>query len=220
VNQNELPDLIGLGVQSLVANAVRLGISWRWRLATVTEVISGDQVTARYDGDTADISMVSTVGTLVTGARVYVIYVPPSGNFIVGRVSAWVSGQRIATSVRTTSSGTFTAETVTDTVTANLVAGLIYRVRMVFNTLSTVAGDIDLVRIREDSIAGTILQSARSAIPAATGFLYIYEAEYTAVVTGSKTFVFSGARSSGTGSISHIASANAPSYFYVDYIRG
>lgn len=84
----EAPDLISVGAQTLVDNARRLGLTWQLRPATVEAAKSADLVTARYDGDETTIDMVSMIGLLSKGVRVYVIGVPPAGNFIVGRRDA------------------------------------------------------------------------------------------------------------------------------------
>lgn len=131
-----------------------------------------------------------------------------------------IPGERIATSTRTSNSSSFTAETQTDTVTAPLVSGRTYRVRVVLAPSSSVSGDVDLVRMREDNSSGTLLQFGRVYIGSATGYSAMLEAQYTAVATGDKTFVVTGARSSGTGNITHAAGATQPTYLYVDYISG
>jgi len=79
------PELIGTGAQAVVENAKRLGLTWTIRLATVVDATI-DAVTAIYDGDTVAIGMTSMIGSVFVGQRVYVIQVPPSGNFIVGFV--------------------------------------------------------------------------------------------------------------------------------------
>ena len=78
------PDLIGLGAQSIVDNAKRLGLEWTLRIATVLDGTNPLAVSATYDSDPASIDMTSMIGYLAGGQRVYVIAVPPSGNFIVG----------------------------------------------------------------------------------------------------------------------------------------
>jgi len=90
--------------QAIVENAQRLGLTWTLRLATVVDGSSPGAVVATYDGDTAPIAMTSMIGTFVVGQRVYVIQVPPSGNFITGFTggpsagSAWVARQTLGAS--------------------------------------------------------------------------------------------------------------------------
>lgn len=81
---SEAPDLISVGAQSLIDNAKRLGLTWDVRLATVIDGSITYGILAQYDGDDANIVMISLIGTLVNGTRVYVLEVPPSGNFIFG----------------------------------------------------------------------------------------------------------------------------------------
>jgi hypothetical protein len=84
----DAPDLIGVGAQSIVDNADRLGLTWNLRPATVKSDGTLPQVGATYDGDSDAISMVNMSGRAYhPGDRVYGIAVPPSGNFIAGPVS-------------------------------------------------------------------------------------------------------------------------------------
>jgi hypothetical protein len=57
------------------------------RLATVIEVTSDDVLLVTLDGDTVNISAFSMVGPIPVGTRVYVISLPPAGNYVVGFVS-------------------------------------------------------------------------------------------------------------------------------------
>lgn len=144
---------------------------------------------------------------------------------VIGAVAGDAAGRvsnRINTSVRTSnSSGFTTTETVTDTVTATLVAGRVYKIYAWLLVGSTVAADSVNVRLRENNLAGTQLQQARIDCPlTGTVFPVPIEAEYTAVATGSKTFVATGVRSTGSGTITLGAAGTQPVYLYVDYIRG
>ena len=79
-------------IAAIVGNAQRLGLTWTLRQATITDV--NPTVLGIYDGDTGGIAgqggtpiaMTSMIGSLLLGQRVYVIGVPPSGNFVVGSV--------------------------------------------------------------------------------------------------------------------------------------
>lgn len=70
----------------MVENARRLGLTWRLRLGTVTESTSANSMLVRMDGDDESISVVSMFGAALVNSRVYVITIPPAGNFAVGRV--------------------------------------------------------------------------------------------------------------------------------------
>lgn len=136
-------------------------------------------------------------------------------------VAGRIPGERIATATETTDSSTFTAETVIGTITAALVSGRTYRVRCNMTLGSSVVNDTVLVRLREDNISGTLIFANIGEIYTTGNIPCVIpvEVEYTAVSTGNKTFVVSGARLTGTGNIRREASA-WPQLFYVDYISG
>jgi hypothetical protein len=69
-------------VQAIQDNAKRLGLVWQWSPATVTSI---DPLQAQMDGDTASIGVASAMGAVSVGERVYVMAVPPAGNFLLGR---------------------------------------------------------------------------------------------------------------------------------------
>jgi hypothetical protein len=137
-------------------------------------------------------------------------------------VAGRIPGERLATSVETTISASFTTtETVIHTVTAALVTGRTYAVHLHTRILSDVNGDNVDVRIREDNVSGTTLQLIRrdllsTAIPET---LYLY-AEYTAVATGNKTFVGTGDRTTGSGNLTRNLDPAVPGYLFVEYISG
>lgn len=85
-------ELFSVGTQAIQERAKSLGLTWGLRLATVDEV-GTNMVNATYDGDDISIGMFSMIGTLSVGSRVFVMQVPPSGNFIVGQVRAYESGE-------------------------------------------------------------------------------------------------------------------------------
>lgn len=129
--------------------------------------------------------------------------------------------RRIATTIRTTNTTSFTAETLINSVTASLENGKTYRVRWVADVASTVADDLARLRLRQDSLAGTEMQLINRLLHGTTtDYPVILEAEYTAGSTGNKTFVGTCARQFGTGTLACNANATQPQYLYVDYIRG
>jgi hypothetical protein len=93
----EAPALISVGTQSLVDNASRLGLTWELKLGTVVAVTSTGAATVTLDADTVPIGVVSMVGTLTVNSRVYVMSVPPSGNFVIGQASAQETGVELFT---------------------------------------------------------------------------------------------------------------------------
>lgn len=77
-------------VRALVQNASALGLTWTLRPATISDVANG--ITAIFDGDSAPIDMTSMVGAMMVGQRVWVLIIPPSGNYIAGTIdSGWIA---------------------------------------------------------------------------------------------------------------------------------
>jgi hypothetical protein len=120
---------------------------------------------------------------------------------------------------RTSSSGTFTAETVVDTITADLVTGKEYEIRWTGLFQSSVAADVVNTQLREDSISGTRICDGRTPCTTANkAFAAAVRGFYTAVATGSKTFVVTGVRDSGTGNITAAAVATSPAVLTIDQV--
>ncbi|SCF22543.1 hypothetical protein [Micromonospora mirobrigensis] len=132
-----------------------------------------------------------------------------------------IPGERIATTYLDTDSATFTAETVIATVSAPLVTGRTYRVRLITRIGTSVAGDVATPRLREDSLTGAERTVDYLPLPnsGTVGNLFQVEFEYTATATATKTFVATCLRS-GTGNAYREASSNRPTYFYVEYLGG
>ncbi|WP_162959150.1 hypothetical protein [Micromonospora tulbaghiae] len=111
-----------------------------------------------------------------------------------------------------------------DSITVPVVAGRTYKIRWTVAWGSTVAGDTVFSRIREDAVGGAQLQIMRINITATGGagtrWDGTVEAEYTATVTGNKTFVGTGTRATGTGNINAKAAADFPIRLYVEYVSG
>lgn len=134
-----------------------------------------------------------------------------------------IPGERIATTEETSASSAFTSETVLMSVTATLVSGRTYRVTGKVPLTSSVSNDEARAQIREDNISGTVLDAASGEMSTGTSTTSNNirpESEYTAVSTGSKTFVVTGERVAGTGNITMNAATTRKGYLYVDYIRG
>lgn len=130
---------------------------------------------------------------------------------------------RVATMTpETADSATFTT-TVTSiaSVTAQLVTGRVYKLRLITHIASTVAGDRVDLAIRENNTAGTELQTLTAApidTTTSAGHYFDVEAQFTAVATGSKTFVGTAARQAGTGTLRREAASTRPTLFYVDCV--
>lgn len=78
--------------QSIIDDAIRLGLTWRIRPGTVDGITAANPaaVPLLVDGDMQTITGVSMTGTLEAGQRVWVLIVPPAGVYVVG-----VIGERI-----------------------------------------------------------------------------------------------------------------------------
>ncbi|MFU8849464.1 hypothetical protein ACNAW0_00495 [Micromonospora sp. SL1-18] len=74
--------------EAVLEKAVRLGLTWRLRPATVTNVASDGTIRALHDGDTQAIRVTSMIGAVPVHARVMVLKTPPAGNHIVGLVGS------------------------------------------------------------------------------------------------------------------------------------
>lgn len=138
-------------------------------------------------------------------------------------VAGRIPGERIATQIETADSTTFTTTEVTITsISAPVVTGRTYRVRLATAFQSDTAGPPVVTFIREDSATGNQLNVRQSIIDTASGFgwHHVNEVEYTADATESKAFFVTAKRNGGSGTLNMHASAAAPTYLYVDYIRG
>lgn len=138
-------------------------------------------------------------------------------------IAGRIPGERIETQIRTVPSATFTTtETITDTVTAPLVIGRTYGITVFSSFRSTNGGDTAFSRTRQDNVSGTQLAVQRVVMSIVnSSFGYSTYAEFTAVVTGNKTFVTTGIRGGeATGTIDSNASATQQSVMHVEYIRG
>lgn len=139
-------------------------------------------------------------------------------------VAGRIPGERVATTIETADSATFTAETTVLSVVAPLISGRLYQVRAVVRMASTVANDDVTGRIREDNLAGTSIQEENIELThdlqASRGQAIWLEVEYEAAATGDKTFVLTGERAAGSGDCRLEATAAKPMYFYVNYLSG
>lgn len=81
--QDLIPEIATASVAALVDNAKRLGLTWDLKLATVTTTASA-VVMGICDGDTQAIGLRPLTGMPIAGQRVWVISIPPAGNYIIG----------------------------------------------------------------------------------------------------------------------------------------
>lgn len=71
-------------VEAIVAMLRRRRVLWELHLGTVSTVTNGATAGVQLDGDSANVAAQSIVGTVPSGTRVVVVYVPPAGYYIVG----------------------------------------------------------------------------------------------------------------------------------------
>ncbi|MEU0151497.1 hypothetical protein [Micromonospora fulviviridis] len=90
--------------EAVLEKAVRLGLTWRLRPATVTSVGADGTVRALHDGDSQAIRVTSMIGAVPVRSRVMVLKTPPAGNHIVGLVGSPGPGAPVQAF---TQSGTF-----------------------------------------------------------------------------------------------------------------
>lgn len=78
-------DAVTAGVETLVAMARRLGLTWRLVPATVSAgATASGVVPVIFDNDTTETSTISMIGAVAEGVRVFVLSIPPQGNYIIG----------------------------------------------------------------------------------------------------------------------------------------
>lgn len=151
-------------VKALVQNAQALGLTWTLRPATVT---SSSPVMATLDGDTVPIDMTSIVGSVYSGQRVYVLIIPPSGNYVIGFVGDAVGGT-VGWTAATGNSAAITVETlVLATGTITFRAGCAYEIDYELDVQGSVGGNFANFQIRKTNVAGTVLR-ANSGHPMAS----------------------------------------------------
>lgn len=132
-----------------------------------------------------------------------------------------IPGQRIATTIETSDSSDFTTtETTGLSVTAALVEGRTYGVTVSANWSSTADGDVMFLRIWAGSTSGTQLHSSRLVLEQGAGPRSHVYVEWEATSTGNQTFIVTGERESGSGTLHMDAAGTIPGYLFVDYISG
>jgi hypothetical protein len=121
----------------------------------------------------------------------------------------------------TSDSSTFTtSETEVQTITVPVTSGRVYSVTWWPLFRSSVANDEVRARIREDSSAGTEIQTAVRVVTTGAGALgteMSLTAFYTAGATEDKTFSLTGVRVGGSGNINLEGASGRPSIAVVRY---
>jgi hypothetical protein len=192
-------------------NAVRVGVATRNDDGTLSVSFQGEIVPSGWLDLTGQISL----GDPIAAVR------GESSWLLLGAVRTAPVVPRVATSIVTSSSSTFTALTAVMSVTATLKANVTYKVTAFAHFASTAVNDTVTARIRQDTILGSDLNLDPNILITSTGGVSSYqEAEYTPTIDVTKTFVLGAQRATGAGNITLTANSNFPSYLYVDYVRG
>lgn len=124
----------------------------------------------------------------------------------------------------TSSAGFTTTEVVLDTITVLLVSGVTYRITWdtQFGTSSATSTTTAFERIRgqlrEDDISGTViaLRDTTTIFGGGVSYPAFLQAKFVAGSTGNKTFVATGDRISGAGTITSFANAQSPTFLRVE----
>jgi hypothetical protein len=200
----------------------------RFRKGIIDAVNSNGTVDVGVSGVVVPGVQVLAGATVTAGAQVW-IHTWNGALYVLGRpatTTAEVTGPitRVATTVATAVSSNFTAEAVVMTVTAPLVSGRTYRVTMDARFAAATAGNDVFTRIRlGNTTAGATIQEGGMdldyQIQNSRGQTLTYGVEYTAGSTGNQAFALTAQMDSGTNGRLE-ATANKPSYLYVDYVRG
>lgn len=224
------PDLTPADTAEATAEAIadrgkHLGLTWGLRLATVAAAGTDPQnVLATYDGDDTPIGMTSMVGTLPSGARVYVMEVPPGGNFIVadtGSPAGFLGAN--TTNNGTVATGTGTEQAIPSANWDNeptfvFPPGRMFEVNVVggaFNSLGTAQAANIRVREGAQTIVGTVLGTWEHVSPAgylgaAISFTYITYIKNSRTSVVSTKLSLTIQRILGAGSYSLYGDATVP----------
>lgn len=86
------PDVFSAGADQIIDLFKRKGLFWKFMLATVSSTAANGvfydvlTVPATLDGDETIVSARSLIGPVTQAARVAIMYVPPTGYYIIGYV--------------------------------------------------------------------------------------------------------------------------------------
>jgi hypothetical protein len=155
-------------VTSVAAAAAPLGLAWQMRVGTVFDGLDPAAVKIQLDGDQTGITVNATsmVGQLIGGERVYVIEVPPAGQYVVGRMfgnERWLDAAVVDTTgtLATTSAGTELNVSYFALTVPGWQSGKVYMCEAQLSLSFSVVTDTFAVRIRRDTaLTGDLLAEA------------------------------------------------------------
>lgn len=199
---------IEVSVKELLRQAKQLGLVWGFRAATVIKTSAAyNQIdcSSRYDGDILDVPTSSLVGAVVENERVMVLYVPPNGNYIVGRLNPH---PKILAITQVTTAGTYYSGTgeaslsPAVSVRGDIKAGRIYKISYVGPVRSAAGATEPFVvkmRIRANT-AAVVVQAQQVEIPSdAFQMSSVFHGLYVPTVDTDETFEMTAQRTAGGG---------------------
>lgn len=217
------PSLISTGVETLVQEAGRLGLTWTLRPATVILIDpspTSGLATITYDGDSTGVTAVSLIGVVTPGDRVMGLIIPPAGNFILSLPTSisrpYAPGRGVVgshTEVVNQTGITTVVTIMTTDQTINFRTGRAYAWCMAHSHFSSGAGV--LAQYTADLTNGGLgmhMGNHRTEGASSTGVWHSKIAVCTADI--SDTAILTAAAVSGN--ISILGSASAPREFWVE----
>ena len=216
-------DLAAATTDAIVDRAKHLGLTWGLRMATVDDGSTASAVLATYDGDDVSIGMVSMVGPLSAGDRVYVLQVPPGGNFIIAAPASSGFIGANTTDNGTVATGTGTEQAIPSANWDNeptfvFASAKMFKITVVggaFNSLATAQAANIRVREGAQTIVGTVLGTWEHISPAgylgaAISFTYITYIKNSTASAVSTKLSLTIQRILGAGSYSLYGDATVP----------
>lgn len=199
---------IGVGIEALVDTFRRMGLMWRLLPATVFADNTNTPSSTRIliDGDTDPTRAISMVGQVPQGARVFVMVVPPQGNYIVGIGSG---GMRIWKSQLTQADAVLNLTTVATVVSGTsqtiiVPPGATFEadIAVDFEKFGANTTTVGVAQLFVDGVASGTQQALFRSPEATIGMRLTPGQNYgpTAVAAGSRTFAIFGSRAGGADS--------------------
>lgn len=199
---------IGVGVEALVETFRRMGLMWRLLPATVfaadTNTPSSTKIT--IDGDTEPTRAISMVGQVPQGARVFVMVVPPQGNYIVG---IGTGGMRIWKSQLTQADAVLNLTTIPTVVSGTsqtivVPPGATFEadIAVDFEKFGANTATVGVAQLYVDGVASGTQQALFRSPEATIGMRLTPGQNYgpTAIAAGSHVFAIYGLRAGGADS--------------------
>lgn len=193
----------------------------------LTQRYAGGEIPTATKLNETGVAVVSSTSDISAPYAGQVIFVTTGNNLWYYTGSTWrpysgIIGSEVQR--ETVSAGFTTTEVVLDSITVLLVSGVTYRITWdtqfgtTTGTSSTTAFERVRAQIREDDVNGTVIATRDVCTIMGGGVshpMYL-QAKFTAASTGNKTFVATGDRQVGAGTITSYAAANTPVFLRVE----